>query len=217
MKHYLYTTLRFLFFLLIVRVVVLILLGLQIRRGQQLPKTGPAIIVANHNSHFDTIILISLFPLKLLPKIHPVAAADYFLKNKFLGWFSREIIGIIPLTRGSAKKDYNPLEPCYQALADNQILILFPEGTRGEPEKLSAFKKGIAFISQRYPNIPITPVYLHGVGKVLPKGEFIPIPFFCDVFVGENLVWPGDKKLFMEQLEKRFQSLTEEGHFAPWE
>lgn len=217
MKHYFYITLRFLFFLLIVRVVVLILLGLQIRRGQQLPKTGPAIIVANHNSHLDTIILISLFPLKLLPKIHPVAAADYFLKNKFLSWFSREIIGIIPITRAGAKKDHNPLEPCYQALADNQILILFPEGTRGEPEKLSAFKKGIAFISQRYPNVPITPVYLHGVGKVLPKGEFIPIPFFCDVFVGENLVWPGDKKLFMEQLENRFRSLTEEGHFVPWE
>lgn len=217
MKQLFYNILRYLFFLFVVRVIVLIFLGLQMRRGDQLPKNGPAIIVANHNSHFDTLILISLFPLKLLPHIHPVAAADYFLKNKFLAWFSREIIGIIPLERGTAKKDHDPLEPCYKALSENQIIILFPEGTRGEPEKLSTFKKGIAALAKHFPEIPITPVYLHGVGKVLPKGEFIPIPFFCDVFVGEQLHWPGDKFIFMEQLEQRFQSLTDEGHFAPWE
>jgi 1-acyl-sn-glycerol-3-phosphate acyltransferase len=163
------------------------------------------------------MILISLFPLKLLPKIRPVAAADYFLKNKFLAWFSREIIGIIPIVRGNADKNHDPLEPCYQALAENQILILFPEGTRGEPEKLSSFKKGIAYLAMHYPEIPITPVFLHGVGKVLPRGEFIPVPFFCDVFIGDNLLWPGDKNKFMFLLEKRFEELADEGHFTPWD
>src|SRR5690348_2371949 len=103
-------------FYVFVRMTILVLLGLNIRRRELLPANGPAIIVANHNSHLDTLVLISLFPLRQLPKIHPIAAADYFLRNPFLAWFATRIIGIIPLVRGKASKSYDPLQPCCDAL-----------------------------------------------------------------------------------------------------
>lgn len=103
--------------------------------------------------------------------------------------------------------------PCYEALDRGEILILFPEGTRGEPEQLATFKKGIAYLSERYPSVPVIPVFMHGLGKALPKGTALFVPFFCDVFVGEAMQWMQDKDSFMKALNERFEALASEGHF----
>lgn len=212
------TFLRFLFFAIVVRFIVLIVIGLNIRHKERLPSKGPAIIVANHNSHLDTLVLISLFNLKILPNIHPVAAADYFLKNKFFSWFSKNIIGVIPIFRNGVKQNVDPLVPCYQALDDQHMLILFPEGTRGEPEQLATFKKGVAHLAKRYPDMPIVPIFIHGLGKALPKGEVILVPFFCDIFVGHAINFQGENiKAFMDLLNDEFKKLMVEADFKPWE
>lgn len=208
--------LRFLFFLL-VRLAVLILLGVNVRRKELLPKKGPAIIVANHNSHLDTLVLISLLPMRSLARIHPVAAADYFLTNRYLKWFATHIIGIIPVMRGAAGKDYDPLKLCGVALARGDIIILFPEGTRGAPEQISRFKKGIAYLAERFPSVPVTPVFMHGLGKALPKGDWILVPFFCDIFVGDHLRFESDKTAFLDKLNMQFQYLAAQGHFSVWD
>ena len=67
--------LRFLFFLLIVRPVMLIMLGFNVRGYERLPKGRPLLVVANHNSHLDALALITLFGMKRLKYVHPVAAA----------------------------------------------------------------------------------------------------------------------------------------------
>ena len=140
--------LQYLFFALIVRPIILVVIGLNVRRHNELPKNGPAIVVANHNSHLDTVVLMTLLPMSALHKLRPVAAADYFLKNKLLAWFSQEIMRIIPLTRtaGGASLDER-LSGVFTALEKSEILILFPEGSRGEPEQLTKFKSGVAFIA----------------------------------------------------------------------
>ena len=208
---------RLLFFLLVVRPVVLILLGLNVRHRERLPLKGPAILAANHNSHLDTMVLITMMPLSLLRKVRPVAAADYFLRNGFMAWFSLNIIGIIPIRRAKSKDapDADPLEPCYQALDRGDILLFFPEGTRGEPESISGFKAGICKLGKRFPEMPVVPVFMHGLGKSLPKGEAILVPHFCDVFVGEALRYQGKSEVFKEELEARMQGLAAEGNFPP--
>jgi len=209
--------LRFLFYAVIVRFVVLIVLGLNVRHRDKLPQHGPAILVANHNSHLDTMVLMTLLPAHLLPITQPVAAMDYFLRNPLLAWFALKIVGIIPIRRSRKSREDNPLQPCYDALSNNRILIFFPEGSRGEAEKLNDFKTGIAKVSQQYPQVPIIPILLHGLGKSLPKGEALLVPFFCDVFVGDSICWSGDRKSFMHSLEESMQQLASEGQFAAWE
>ena len=209
--------LRTLFFLLVVRPLVLLALGLNVRHRQRLPAGGPAIVVANHNSHLDTLVLFTLFPSRLLKKLRPVAAADYFLRNRLVAWFSLNIIGIIPLEREVSATKGDLLAGICTALDEGAIVILYPEGSRGEPEKQQAFKKGIARIAERYPAVPVTPVFLHGLGKALPRGEAVLVPFFCDVFVGEALRWTGDRRSFLGALNAAMEELAEEGQFPPWE
>ncbi|WP_171899606.1 lysophospholipid acyltransferase family protein [Candidatus Marithrix sp. Canyon 246] len=204
--------LRYLFFAIFVRPLVLIILGLNLRHRERLPKKGPAIIIANHNSHLDTLVLMSLFPT--LP--HPIAAADYFLRNPILAWFALKIIGIIPIQR-TIKAHSDPFEAATNALSEGKILILFPEGTRGKPEQMDKFKSGIAHLAKHNPQIPVIPIFLHGLGKALPKGETVFVPFFCDIFVGEALPFCENKKQYMEQLDSAMQQLAKEGMFAPWE
>ena len=209
--------LRWLFFVLIVHPFLLIAVGVNIRNRENLPSSGPAVIVANHNSHLDALMLMILLPMRMLSHVHPVAAEDYFLKNRFLAWFSVNMIGIIPIARKYIPGKPDPLVPVYDAIEDGRILIVFPEGSRGEPEHMAAFKKGIAHLTRHFPGVPVVPVFMHGLGKTLPKGKYIPVPHICDVFIGEPLKGEPDVNLFMKKLCLSFETLSHQHQFPTWE
>lgn len=209
--------LRLIFFVVVVRPLLLVIMGLNVRRRELLPVRGPAVVVANHNSHLDVLALMTLFPLRLLSKLRPVAASDYFLRNRLLAWFSLNIMGIIPIERQVCGVHKDPLAGVVEAIGRGEIVIVFPEGSRGDPERLGKFKNGVAHVARRCPEVPVYPVFLHGLGKALPRGEALLVPFFCDVFIGEPLFWESGKEAFMTNLEARVAGLATEGHFTPWE
>jgi len=209
--------LRFLFFAVVVRAVILVALGLTVRHRERLPKDGPALLAANHNSNLDALALMSLMPLKLLPKLRPVAAVDYFFTSKVKGWFVTNIIGIIPVRRGSAKEGGNPLLACEEALDRGEILVLFPEGSRGDPETLGPLKKGIGHLACARPHVPIVPVFMHGLGKALPKRSSLLVPFNCTANVGEPLYGTGTYNDFVAQLEEAITKLGDEESKPAWE
>jgi 1-acyl-sn-glycerol-3-phosphate acyltransferase len=202
--------LRWSFYAVLVRPLVMVVLGLHVRHRERLPTTGPAILTANHNSHLDAMVLTSLLPLSLLPRIRPAAAADYFLKNRLLAWFAREVIGILPVRRGSREGDEDPLAAVSEAVEGGDLVIFFPEGTRGAPETLSRFRKGLAYLAERHPQAAVIPIFLHGLGKSMPKGAALPVPFFCDVFVGEPVPWCGERDRFMADYTARMEALAAE-------
>jgi 1-acyl-sn-glycerol-3-phosphate acyltransferase len=103
--------LRILFVILVAKPLITFWLGLNVRHRDRLPNRGPAIIAATHNSHLDTIALLSMFPLDQIPNVRPVAAADYFMKPGFMQWFSLNVVGIIPVIRGGVAKGVDPLAP----------------------------------------------------------------------------------------------------------
>lgn len=203
--------LKAIFFICFVKPLVYVVIGLNIRHPQRLPKEGPAILVANHSSHIDTLILMSLFPLKTILEIQPIAAKDYFFKTKFRSWVSKNLIGIIPLDREPETfTKIHPFAPVTEALKAGKIVIIYPEGTRGSSDIIGEFKTGVAHLAKQNPKVPVIPIYIHNPDMVLPKGDGFLVPFICDVFIGEKLNWNNNKENFMTLLRSKVEELKQE-------
>jgi 1-acyl-sn-glycerol-3-phosphate acyltransferase len=206
------TLLRRLLLDAIVRPLAHLGLGLSCTGRQHLPLQGPAIIAANHNSHIDTLVLMSLFPSRLLPKLRPLAAADHFLRDPVSSWFARTIVGIIPLQRdvraaARTSPDSDVLAEAKAALADGAILIVFPEGSRGTPEEMGVFKAGVARLAEACPQAPVVPVYIQGAGRALPRESRLFVPFSVSVIAGEAIAFDGSRKGLIDTLRSRIEGL----------
>ena len=208
---------RLILLVLLARPIARFMTGADVIGREHLPSRGPAIIAANHNSHVDTLLLLTMFPVRLLPLLRPAAAADYFLKDPFIGWFSRKLVGIVPIERARAGTGLDVLAPARQALAEGAIIIVFPEGTRGAADdEMGELKSGIARLAEAFPSVPVCPIWIEGAGRVLPKGAVLPVPLNCTVLVGEPLAWGGDRKAFMAALRERLLALKAEAPPQRW-
>jgi 1-acyl-sn-glycerol-3-phosphate acyltransferase len=159
-------------------------IGLRVRGREHLQTPDPFIVIANHSSHLDTVSLLSLFPLARLRRIRPCAAADYFQRGRGVSFFSRTLFNILPIDRVDIRPEDHPIQRMRDALERGESLLLFPEGTRGTGESLGPLKSGVGHLAEQLPHVPIVPAYLVNMGRALPKGEFVPVPFFCEVRIG---------------------------------
>jgi len=198
---------RLLFFLIFVKPLLFLVVGVNVFGRQHLLGQKQFILVANHNSHLDTLALMNLFPLSQLHRIHPVAASDYFLKNRLLAWFSQTFLNILPIARSQFTRQSNPLTHMGEVLSRGESLILFPEGTRGQPEAMAPFQTGIAHLIKKYPQVPVIPVYLKGMGRSLPKGETLLLPLFCDILIGPAQFFSGTKEEIVHQVQSAVEQL----------
>ena len=209
--------LRLLLLTLIAKPLARIFTGADVIGREHLPARGPAIVVANHNSHVDTLLILTIFPARTLAHVRPAAAADYFLKGPVIGWFSRRVIGIVPVERAKAGAGVDVLAPARAALAAGDIVLIFPEGTRGTAiDGMGPLKTGVARLAAAFPEAPVTPVWIAGAGRVLPKGEGVPVPLNCSVHVGPPLAWGGDKDAFMEEVREALERLHAQAPPLHW-
>jgi len=206
---------RQIFYAAIVRPLLLLFLGFNIRHLERLKADGPHIIAANHNSHLDSLVLTSLFRFRDIPRVKLVAARDYWCRTPTLTWFALNIVGIIPIDR-KLERGSDPFGPILSALDSGYTVVIFPEGSRGEPEQRQPLKHGIARIVEQRPGITVTPVFLYGLGKALPRGEAIFVPFICEMNIGEPLRWCGERRHFIAMLDDSFSDLAEEIAPRPW-
>ncbi len=194
-----------------VRPFVTLFIGLRVRGRPNLPGRDPFILIANHSSHLDTVSLLSLFPLGRLRKIHPCAAADYFGRTRLIAFLSRTFFNVLLVARSKITPDTNPIPRMREALGRGESLILYPEGSRGSGETMAAFKTGIAHLLEAVPGVPVVPAYLVNMGRSLPKGEYLPVPFICEVRIGVPRAVHGTRKEIVETLERSVLELKEPG------
>lgn len=120
------------------------------KKGNKLPK-GKVVIIANHRSNADPLILIANFARNM----HCVAKKELF-KNKLVGWFFKKMKAI-PIDRDNI--DISTIKTCLKVLKDEEILTIFPEGTRNKTEEpLLEIKNGASVFAYKS-NSPIVPIW----------------------------------------------------------
>ncbi|MBR6231836.1 MAG: 1-acyl-sn-glycerol-3-phosphate acyltransferase [Alphaproteobacteria bacterium] len=203
---------KYLFFAGIVKPFVKLIVGVSVHGGEHLPLSGPAILVANHNSHLDALVLMSLYSSTKIGCIHPMAAADYFCNTPFKKFFFKKLIGIIPLKRNPFLQMHQDIfAEAKKALKQKEILIIFPEGTRGTNNHLQDFKTGIAHLTQDLSKVPVIPIFIHGTDKSLPKNEGLFVPFITDIYIGKALFHKKeDNKKWTFALQEQVRQLQEQ-------
>ena len=157
------------------------------------PATRQRVYFANHTSHLDFVVLWSVLPRKLRSMTRPVAAKDYW-SSGLRKRIAVNAFHAVLVERGGktaegerAAAARNTLEMLLEALGTENSLIVFPEGTRGNGLEVGPFKSGIYHLWSRRPDVQLVPVYLSNLNRILPKGEFLPVPVISRVTFGAPL------------------------------
>jgi 1-acyl-sn-glycerol-3-phosphate acyltransferase len=174
------------------------------------PMAEQRIYFANHQSHFDLVLIWAALPRELRATTRPIAARDYWTSTKLKRWITREIFNAVYVSR-ERSADEDPLEPLLEALRHGDSLVIFPEGTRGNKGTPAPFKAGLYHLAEAFPNVPLVPAWIDNVQRVMPKGEVVPVPILCSVSFGAPLTLsPGeDKRAFLSRARDAVIALDE--------
>lgn len=140
--------------------------GLSIKVNHDVRKIKSSIVIANHKSYFDPILLISIFPKQ------KTIVKGVFFKIPFMGWLLKSS-AYIPFVSGN---NYNRFLtehilnlPVFIAGGGN--LFIFPEGRRSRDGNIGKFQKGAFSISFKY-KLPIEVLYINNLDRVYTPGKF---------------------------------------------
>ncbi len=205
MKRPVWFSARALTHLLIFRPALKLIFGVNVRGRENLDGLDRFIIVSNHNSHLDTLLLFAMLPAGQIARTHPVAAKDYFSKSRVLFALVRFLFRPVWVDR---EAEAGQALPEIQSLLDaGENIILFPEGTRGEPGELAPFRKGIGKIAAANPQIPVLPVFLEGPERALPRKAPFPLPMWNHVTLAPPQRLRGRAEDITKSLQATLESL----------
>jgi 1-acyl-sn-glycerol-3-phosphate acyltransferase len=152
------------------------------------PVPGQRIYFANHTSNGDFVLLWTVLPAALRSRTRPVAALDYWLKSRTRAFIGRDVFNAVLIDRRPDQRTEDPVSQMIAAVDAGASLIIFPEGQRnGSDVALLPFKSGIYHLARQRPGVDLVPVWISNLNRVMPKGEFIPVPLICTLTFGAPL------------------------------
>ena len=177
---------------------------------------GPVVFAANHHSHIDTPLLLSLIPEPWRHHIVIGAAADYFFGSRLTSILSALVIGAIPIER--AKVNRRSADQAAELIDDGWSMLIFPEGGRSPDGWGQPFRGGAAYLAARC-DVPVVPIHVEGTGRILRKGRSLPQPSPTDVTFGAPMyVDDGeDSRRFAARIEQAVAELADEASSSWWQ
>jgi len=140
---------------------------------------GATIYFANHTSHLDFVVIWAALPHRARIALSPAAAEDYWGRSPWRRKIACGFFQAVLIPREGITKGNNPLDRLSAALAAGRSILIFPEGTRRSSGDVATFRPGLFHLASRFPHLPIVPVYLENLSRILPKGTLLPVPLIA--------------------------------------
>ena len=169
------------------------------------PETCQRVYFANHTSHLDALIVWSSLPEEIRNLTRPVAAKDYWEKGKIRQYVAKQFNALL-IDRKEIKVHQSPVDLMIREIGHTHSLIVFPEGSRNPDAEMRDFKSGLYYLSKKRPDLELVPVYMENLNRVLPRGEFLPVPLLSSVKFGPP-IWLDYKEPKVEFLTRARESV----------
>lgn len=175
------------------------------------PSERQRIYFANHASHGDFILLSACLSERKRARTHAIAAADYWGKSRLRRFIAEDMLSSVLIHREWTRPSQNPISTMLFVLEKGDSLIIFPEGTRNMTDKpLLPFRSGLYNLAVARPDVELIPCWIENMSRVLPKGQFLPVPLLCRVVFGAPVaVEPGEeRRAFLKRAHKELLELN---------
>lgn len=171
-----------------VRVYMGVWHSLRIEGREHLPTTPPYVMVANHASHLDALVLAAALSHEHRDRIFPIAAGDVFFETPVASAFSALMLNALPMWRKKCGPHH--MEQLRERLlGDPCAYILFPEGTRSRDGTMGAFKAGLGMLVAGT-SVPVIPCCLAGCYDAMPPEARLPRRSPIRLSIGPPLTFP---------------------------
>lgn len=134
-----------------------------------LPKVPPFVLIANHSSHLDALVLATALPGRLRGCVFPIVAGDTFFETPAVSLFAATMLNALPLWRKRAGR-HEMADLRERLTGGSCVFILFPEGTRSRDGAMGRFKPGLGMLVAGT-NVPVVPCHLEGAFSAMPPGS----------------------------------------------
>jgi 1-acyl-sn-glycerol-3-phosphate acyltransferase len=173
------------------------------------PENRQRVYFSNHTSHLDSLVIWASLPPDVRAQTRPVAARDDWSKSKLRLYVANEIFNALLIERKKPTAHDNPLEHMRNALGGKHSLIIFPEGTRQTGTEMASFKGGLFHLAKDCPQVEFIPVLVENLNRILPKGEFLPVPLLGSVSFGPPIkLETGEEKItFLNRAQAAVKAL----------
>jgi len=152
-----------------------------------LPKEPPFVLVANHQSHLDALVLASQLPRAQRLVTHPIAAADTFFDSPVSSALAAGTLNALPMQRG--RTGAHALDDLRRRLVEERcIYVLFPEGTRSRDGQIAKFKAGVGMFLAGT-SVPVIPCHIRGAFEALPATRKVPKPGRLSLTIGSSMTF----------------------------
>ncbi len=186
---------------------------LEIHGQKNVPREPPFIVVGNHASHLDALVLAAPLPYGIRDRVFPLAAGDIFFQSAVVSALAAGFINAIPLWRKQSTP--KALQELRQRLVNEPcVYLLFPEGARTRDGNYLRFKPGVGMLVAGS-TVPVVPCHLRGTFEACPAGRFFPLPRKIAITIGQPLRFPDVANnregwdIIIGQVEKKIRELGE--------